>query len=77
MQRLTAMFLVSMFMLAPLAGCFGEDEETPVVAKLVPDELVGCSVEIAARNVDQDDQWQHAMLWCSGYRPWGTVSSYR
>ena len=38
MQRLTAMFLVSMFMLAPLAGCFGEDEETPVVAKLVPDE---------------------------------------
>ena len=38
MQRLTAMFLVSMFMLAPLAGCFGEDEETSVVAKLVPDE---------------------------------------
>ena len=38
MQRLYAMFLVSLFVLAPLSGCFGEDEEPPVVAKLTPDE---------------------------------------
>ncbi|MBL6733677.1 MAG: hypothetical protein ISP84_03935, partial [Candidatus Poseidonia sp.] len=38
MQRLSAFVLVTLFLLAPMAGCFGEDEETPVVAKLTPDE---------------------------------------
>jgi hypothetical protein len=37
-QRLSAFVIVTVFMLAPLSGCFGEDEPGLVVAVLTPSE---------------------------------------
>jgi hypothetical protein len=38
LQRLNALMLVSLLLMVPMSGCFGEKDNTPVVAKLTPDE---------------------------------------
>ena len=37
-QYFKAFFVITLFLLAPLSGCFGEDDESEVIPQLLPDE---------------------------------------